>query len=168
MANLKIPSGSPSACGSISRCPTSVKFSLSSEVSTVIDIGRNTHGAFSANAVKLGEYVRDNTDEDATFLTGVHHLNPIASIAGRDIVCGPDLWLYYHGLDTTERKSEIYAFYADPANNTDTLKKYGVDYILVSSYERNDYDVDYEGLEAIADEVFSNREGRIYKVREGE
>ena len=124
--------------------------------------------AFSAGAVELGEYARDNTEEDATFLTGVHHLNPVASIAGRDIVCGPDLWLYYHGIDTTERKSEIYAFYHDPENNIDTLKKYGVDYILVSSYERSDYDVDYEGLEAIADEVFSNREGRIYKIREGE
>lgn len=124
--------------------------------------------AFSANAVALGEYARDNTDEDATFLTGVHHLNPIASIAGRDIVCGPDLWLYYHGLDTTERKSEIYAFYADPVNNTDTLAKYGVDYILVSSYERSDYTIDYEGLDLIADKVFTNREGTIYRVREGE
>ena len=124
--------------------------------------------AFSAGAVELGEYARDNTEEDATFLTGVQHLNPIASIAGRDIVCGPDLWLYYHGLDTTERKSEIYAFYADPEHNTDTLEKYGVDYIFVSSYERSDYRVDWEGLALIAEEVFSNREGTIYRVKEAE
>ena len=101
-------------------------------------------------------------------MTGVHHLNPIASIAGRDIICGPDLWLYYHGLDTTQRKSEIRAFYADPVNNLDTLEKYGVDYILVTSYERSDYDVNHEGLEAIADKVFSNREGTIYRVKEAE
>ena len=124
--------------------------------------------AFSVNAVALGEYARDNTEEDATFLTGVHHLNPIASIAGRDIVCGPDLWLYYHGLNTTERKQDIYAVYTDPENNTAVLKKYGVDYILVSSYERSDYDIDYAGLEMIADEVFANREGTIYRVKEAE
>ena len=124
--------------------------------------------AFSANAVAVGEYARDNTEEDATFLTGTHHLNPIASIAGRKILCGPDLWLYYHGLDTTERKSEIYAFYADPKGNLDTLDKYGVDYILVSSYERNDYTIDYVALEEIADVVFMNREGMIYKVRRAE
>ena len=124
--------------------------------------------AFSANAVALGEYARDNTEEDATFLTGVHHLNPIASISGRDIVCGPDLWLYYHGINTNERKWDISTFYADPENNTDVLEKYGVDYILVSSYERSDYDVDYEGLEQIADEVFSNREGAIYRVKEAD
>ena len=124
--------------------------------------------AFSANAVALGEYARDNTEEDATFLTGVHHLNPIASIAGRDIVCGPDLWLYYHGLDTSERKQDIRAFYADPENNADILEKYSVDYILVSSYERSDYEIDYEGLALIADEVFSNREGTIYQVKEAD
>ena len=124
--------------------------------------------AFSPGAVELGEYVRDNTDEDAAFMTGVHHLNPVASIAGRDIICGPDLWLYYHGLDTTQRKSEIRAFYADPVNNADILEKYGVDYILVSSYERTDYDVNHEGLDAIADKVFSNREGTIYRVKEAE
>ena len=124
--------------------------------------------AFSAGAVEIGEYVRDNTEEDATFLTGVHHLNPVASIAGRDIVCGPDLWLYYHGLDTTERKSDIRAFYADPENNLDVLEKYGVDYILVSSYERSDYDIDYEGMDLIAEEVFSNREGTVYRVKEAD
>ncbi len=124
--------------------------------------------AFSADAVALGEYARDHTDEDATFLTGVHHLNPIASIAGRDIVCGPDLWLYYHGLDTNERKQDIRAFYADPENNLAILKKYGVDYILVSSYERSDYLIDREGLALIAEAVFTNWEGTIYRVREGE
>ncbi len=124
--------------------------------------------AFSATAVELGEYARDHTDEDATFLTGVHHLNPVASIAGRDIVCGPDLWLYYHGLDTTERKMDIYNFYADPENNAAVLEKYGAEYILLSSYERYDYPVDLEGLERIAEKVFENREGAIYRVREGE
>lgn len=123
--------------------------------------------AFSAGAVEVGEYVRDNTGEHATFLTGTQHLNPVASIAGRNIVCGPDLWLYYHGLDTTERKSEIRAFYADPVHNTDTLEKYGVEYIMVSSYERHDYDIDYAGLETVAEAVFSNREATIYRVREG-
>lgn len=95
--------------------------------------------AFSADAVEVGEYVRDNTEEDATFLTGVHHLNPVASIGGRNIVCGPDLWLYYHGLDTSERQRDIARFYADPAGNQHVLETYGVDYIMISSYERADY-----------------------------
>lgn len=119
---------------------------------------------FSANAVAVGEYARDNSEEDATFLTGVHHLNPVASIAGRKIVCGPDLWLYYHGLDTSERKADIARFYADPEGNQDVIAKYGVDYIMVSSYERADYMVDTAGLDAMYLRVYDSPEAVIWKV----
>ena len=119
---------------------------------------------FSPQAVAVGEYVRDNTEEDATFLTGVHHLNPVASIAGRKIVCGPDLWLYYHGLDTDDRKFDIRCFYADPAGQKEVLEKYGVDYIMVSSYERSDYAIDREALDAQYTRVFENREATIWRV----
>ena len=63
---------------------------------------------------------------------------------------------------------DITNFYAAPVDNQDVLDKYDVEYILVSSYERSDYYVDKAGLEAIADVVYANREGTIYKVREGE
>ncbi len=128
----------------------------------------SNYQAFSANAVEVGEYVRDNTEQDATFLTGVHHLNPVASIAGRKIVCGPDLWLYYHGLDTTERKADIRAFYADPAENREVLEKYGVDYIMVSSYERADYAINMEALDEMFPRVYSNGEATIWRVTEDE
>ena len=123
---------------------------------------------FSAGAVQVGEYVRDNTEEDAVFLTGVHHLNPVASIAGRDIVCGPDLWLYYHGLDTSTRKADISRFYADPEGNQDVIDLYGVDYIVVSSYERNDYRPDTAALDALYTRVYQNSEATIWRVAAGE
>lgn len=123
---------------------------------------------FSAGAVQVGEYIRDNTEEDAVFLTGVHHLNPVASIAGRDIVCGPDLWLYYHGLDTSTRKADIVRFYADPEGNQDVIDLYGVDYIVVSSYERNDYRPDTAALDALYTCVYQNSEATIWRVAAGE
>ncbi|MBQ7850830.1 MAG: hypothetical protein IJ343_13980 [Clostridia bacterium] len=120
---------------------------------------------FSAGAVEVGEYVRDYTDEDATFLTGAnHHLNPIASIGGRKIVCGPDLWLYYHGLNTAERKAEISAFYRDPAGQQQVLEKYGVDYIAVTSYERNDYTISYDALDSLYPRIFENGEAVIWRT----
>ncbi len=126
----------------------------------------SNYQAFSPGAVKVGEYVRDHTEPDATFLTGTQHLNPVASIAGRKIVCGPDLWRYYHGLDTTERKNDIRAFYADPWNNRGILAKYGVDHIMVSSYERAEYTIDLEGLDMLGDVVFRNGEATIWKVKD--
>ena len=123
--------------------------------------------AFSAQAVEAGEYVRDNTEEGSVFMTGTQHLNPVSSIAGRTTVCGPDLWLYFHGFDTTERKLDVKAFFELPEENAHLLQKYDVDYIYVSSYERSSYQVDTEALERLFERVFANGEAVIYRVPEG-
>ena len=123
--------------------------------------------AFGAAAVEAGEFARDETPEGAVFMTGTQHLNPVLSIGGKDIVCGPDLWLYWHGFDTSERKDDIAAFYEDPENNSDILDKYGADYIFVSSYERDSYDVDTKALEEYYTVVFRNYEAVIYEVPRG-
>ena len=120
--------------------------------------------AFQEPAVEAGVYARDHTERDAVFLTGTQHLNPVLSIGGRSVVCGPDLWLYWHGFDTSERKQDLADFYANPEEYAGVLGKYDVDYILVSSYERADYDVDQEALERLFPVVFENREATIYRV----
>lgn len=127
----------------------------------------SSYMAFSAEAVEAGEYARDNTAEDAVFVTGTQHLNPVLSIAGRTVVCGPDLWLYYHGFDTWERNRDLEAFFENPVHNRDIPSKYGAEYIYVSSYERSSYDVDEEGLAEVAEKVFENREAAIYRVISG-
>ena len=123
--------------------------------------------AFSSGAVEAGEYIRDNTEEHSVFLTGTQHLNPVCAIAGRTVVCGPDLWLYWHGFNTAQRKAEVAAFFADPAGQAEVLARYDVDYIYVSSYERSDYRIDYAALNELFDVVFENGEATIWKVPEG-
>ena len=126
----------------------------------------SSYQAFSAASVEAGQYVRDHTEPDAVFLTGTQHLNPVSSIAGRTIVCGPDLWLYWHGFDTTERKVDLSCFYEDPASFSDVPAKYGADYIYVSSYERSSYDVDEETLAEMYPIVFENSEASLDRVPE--
>ena len=101
------------------------------------------------------------------FMSGTQHLNPVSSIAGRSTVCGPDLWLYYHGFNTVERKRDIAAFYENPEENIAVLQKYDVDYIYVSSYERSEYRVDEEALTRLFETVYENSEAVIYRVPEG-
>ena len=127
----------------------------------------SSYQAFNHYAVEAGEYARDNTEEGSVFLSGTQHLNPVSSIAGRTTVCGPDLWLYYHGFNTQERKEDIADFLTAPRDNLDVLSKYDVDYIYVSSYERSNYQVDTAALEEMFVKVFSNTEATIYKVPEG-
>ena len=138
--------------------------------------------AFSRPEVEAGEFVRDETPKDAVFLTGSdnymlnengkwessqNHLNPVMSIAGRTVVCGPNLWLYWHGINTSARQADIRAFYADPERRSDILLKYGVTYIYVSSYERNHYDLDEQALRRNYPVVFENAAVTVYHVPEG-
>ncbi len=122
--------------------------------------------AFSGAAVEAGEFARDRTEKDAVFLTGTQHLNPVLSIGGKTIVCGPDLWLYWHGFDTRERQEELRLFYEDPEQHPDIPRKYNAGYIYVSSYERSSYDVDCDALDRNYRKVFENGEAAIWKVPE--
>ena len=114
--------------------------------------------------MEAGQYAKDNTSPDAVFITGTQHLNPVAAIAGRTIVCGPNLWLYWHGFDISAREAELAAFYEQPEDNLDVPARYGAQYVYVSSYERQSYEVDEEGLEKIGLKVFENGEAAVYRL----
>ena len=124
--------------------------------------------AYSAVDVETAEYIKENTPEHSVWLTGNQHLNPVSSLAGRTILCSSDLYLYYHGFNTGERRAEIAAFYQNPAENLDLLGKYQVEYIYVSPYERSDsqYTLNEEALESLFPLVFETRGGhnRIFEV----
>ena len=123
--------------------------------------------AFSRASVEAGEYIRDYTEKDAVFMTGTEHLNPVFAIGGKSVVCGPDLWLYWHGFDTEARKADIRAFYEDPESHPEIPQKYGVHYIYLSSYERADYGTDAEALDRMYRKVFENGEAAVWKVPDG-
>ena len=124
--------------------------------------------AYSRYDIETAEYVKQHTPEHSVFLTGNQHLNPVSSLAGRTILCSSDLYLYYHGFNTGARRAEIAAFYEDPAANLDLLKKYQVQYIYVSAYERADgqYDLNEDALESLFPLVFETAGGhnRIFEV----
>ncbi len=124
--------------------------------------------AFSREAVEAGEYVKEHTPEDAVFITGTQHLNPVLSIAGRSVVCGPDLWLYWHGFDTRQRQQELEAFFEDPESWPEIPEKYGAEYVYVSSYEESSYAVNWEGLANLGDVVFENGEATVFRLKKNE
>ena len=124
--------------------------------------------AYSAVDVETADYIKASTPEHSVWITGNQHLNPVSSLAGRTILCSSDLYLYYHGFNTGERRAEIAAFYENPSRNLDLLRKYQVEYIYVSPYERSDsqYDLNEEELESLFPLVFETRGGhnRIFEV----
>jgi len=122
---------------------------------------KSDYQMFSRADVEAAAYVEENTDEHAVFLTGTQHINFVSSLAGRRIVCGPDLWLYYHGYNTNERHRDISAFYADPAGNLAVLEKYGVDYILAGSWERGDQRANMSALYTLFPTAYESADGGI-------
>ncbi len=128
---------------------------------------KSDYQMFSASDVALAEWVEENTDKDDTFICWTQHINPVSALAGRDIVCGPGLWLYYHGYDLSERENDIRNFYQAPAERTDVLEKYSVDYILLGGYEHNNTNSDTLALEENYTLVYEAEDGtRIYAAGE--
>lgn len=114
---------------------------------------------YSADEIAVAAFVKAETPEHCVFLTGNEHLNPVASLAGRTIVCGSDLYLYFHGFSTTPRKLEVQSFYEDPAAHLDLLAKYGVSYLYLSPSERYLYDVDDDALRSLFPVAFESDSG---------
>ena len=126
--------------------------------------------AYSPQDIETAAYIEQNTPRHSVFLTGNQHLNPVSSLAGRTILCSSDLYLYYHGFNTWERRAEIAAFYENPRENLDLLAKYQVEYIYVSAYERADsqYVLNEEALEELFPLAFETAGGhnRVFTVPE--
>ena len=144
-------------------------FIAASTLSGALSIAREAvsgYQLFSRSAVEAGQWIEENTDRDAVFLTGQQHINPVCSLAGRQIICGSDLYVYFHGLTYGEQAEDCRRFLENPAGNAGVLAKYGVDYIYVSDYERSEFDVDMQALHARYEIVFENQDVTIYRAED--
>ena len=123
---------------------------------------------FSKTAVEAGKWIEENTEKDARFMTGQQHINPVCSLAGRQIICGSDLYVFFHGLDYRTQQADCKRFYEFPAQNAYVIDHYDVDYIYVSDYERAEFDVKFEVIAQMYELVYQNPDVRIYKVNREE
>lgn len=121
---------------------------------------------FSRADVQTAEFVEKNTPEHSTFICWTQHINPVSALAGRNIVCGPALWLSFHGYDLRDREADIRAFYSDPEGNEEVLRRYAVDYILIGEYETASLTINEDAIASLYPCVFESDNGnmRIYQV----
>ena len=142
-------------------------FLLLSILSGALSLGREAishYQLFSQNAVDAGAWIEENTPRDAVFITGQQHINPVVSLAGRQIVCGSDLYVFFHGLNYREQAEDCRRFYEDPEQNADVLSKYGVSHIYLSDYERSELAVDARAIEARYPLLYENADVKVYCV----
>ncbi len=120
---------------------------------------------YSPSQMALAEYVEEHTAPDAVFLTNTRHNNEIASLTGRNIVCGADSFLYFHGLDTSQRKADLQLMYEAPLEHMDLYENYNVSYVVISAYERDSYQIREEIFQNYFMEVLSFGDVSLYQIK---
>ena len=148
------------AAGAVTLCVLSAVLSMGREaVSGVYEI-------YSAPQVQAAAWIQENTASDAMLLTNDRYNNALSSLTGRNIVCGASSFLstHGHGAEYTARQKDVSAIYAYPQQSRTLLEKYKVTHIIVGPDEYSSYNVDEEGIAAIADLVYEKDGVKIYQV----
>ena len=136
-------------------------------LSGTLSIGRelvSDYQIFSADEVAAAAFLQEETPEHCVLLTGRQHNNLASVLAGRNVLCGPDIFLHPHGLDYRQSAADVALMYTEPAQNAELFEKYGVEYVLISSQERGQFALDEFWFQENATLVFENDSVRIYRM----
>ena len=118
---------------------------------------------FSKHDAAAADFVLQETEPDALFLTANNHNNAVAALTGRNVYCGCPSYLFYHGLDYTERMDESRKLLTDGDYFARRHAELGIDYVYIGAYERAlGCTEEYFALNFPA--VFSSGDVAIYKT----
>lgn len=118
---------------------------------------------FSADQVEAAQWISENTAADSVFLTSNNHNNAVSSLTGRNIVLGTDSYLYYHGLDTSQRYEDVQAMFTQSGALESLSARYDIDYVYIGSFERGIEGFNESLFESLS-VVFQNEEVTIYQL----
>lgn len=139
-------------------------------ISALLSMGReivSDYTLYSAAHVKAAEFIDENTPVYATFLTNERHVNEIAALTGRNIVSGASVFLGPHGIYDASRADDVRTMYEKPENSQELFRKYHVDYVMISSWERGSYNLDEFLFDSMFECVFQCNDGEIKLYKTG-
>ena len=137
-------------------------------LSGALTLGReyvSEYQLIDADQVAAADFVKENTEPDATFLTYNNHNNCIAALTGRNIVCGSGSYLYFHGVDYSARENALHLMYEEPSTYFGAYaKQYDIDYVFIGSSELANYSVDLPYFAENLEVFYQNGSVTIYNV----
>jgi hypothetical protein len=117
---------------------------------------------YGIEAIKMADFVRNNTSEDSVFISADKFDNPVVSLAGRKVVMGFSPWLWTYGINYASRQQFITQVLAGNLNNNQ-LRKYQAEYVVlfpnVSYTQNQQYFDDHHQL------IYNQDGYRIYKLQ---
>lgn len=116
---------------------------------------------------EAAEFIKENTEKDAVFMTGGEAVNPVSALGGRNLFLGSSLYVYFHGFaDEYAKRSELVkSAYENGGDTLDEIcRENGISYVFVGRYERGDYLIDEKNY-ANLDKIYSKGGNTLYKIR---
>ena len=150
------------------RCILAAAFMGVSTLSGGLSIAREVvseYRLFSAEEARAAAFIDENTPADAVFLTGSQHNNAVAALTGRDIVCGTDSYLYFHGLDYSRQQYDERRMLEFPAESDALFRQYGVTHAYISNHERPQCEVDEAWFRENGEVLFSEGDVSVYALK---
>jgi hypothetical protein len=105
------------------------------DVSAIV-LRSSRYEVFNAEGIKFAELIKQRTAPRAMVIHAPVHNHPVF-LTGRRSLMGYPGHVWTHGLEFAPRESEIRRVYAGAPDAAAILRKYGVDYVVVSPLERN-------------------------------
>ncbi len=136
-----------------------------SSVMTILREWKSEYQVYSAEEVALTEQIKAATESDAVILANNYHWNLITPLTGRSIVTGTGTFLYYHGIDVSERTEHVRQMYESPAQCENLFSTYHVGYVLISNAERMNYEIDKAYFDSHGTIVAENEAGLLYRLK---
>ena len=101
-----------------------------------IAVRSNKYEIFQAAGISFAEMMKNETPPNAVVIHAPVHNHPVF-LTGRRSLLGYPGHVWTHGLEFSQRESEIKRVYAGAPDALSTLRKYGVNYVVVGPIERN-------------------------------
>ncbi len=134
-----------------------------SSLMTILREWKSEYQVYTKEEAALSEQIRSVTESDAVILANSYHWNLVTPLTGRSIVTGTGTYLFYHGIDTSQREADVRRMFETPADCTELFRQYNVRYVLLSNAERG-YDVDYAYFRDHTETVAKTDAGTLLRI----
>jgi hypothetical protein len=118
---------------------------------------------FDNDAIQIANQIRQKTPPTALFLNAATY-NSAVVLSGRQSLMRYPGHLMSHGIDYQGRKKEVEAIYLGGPMADELLRKYNIDYVLISQEEKGAMTVNEEFFMKFP-MVAQTATGRVYKIK---
>ena len=125
--------------------------------------GQNKIKVFDSDAVQVAEYIKRNTAPNAVILNAPTY-NSAVVLSGRQSLMRYSGHLSSHGIDYVPREDDVKRIYQGGGVADILLRKYNIDYVLISPEERNSLSANEEYFKKYP-VIAEAGQYRVYKVK---